>query len=172
MTENERTEKKNDEVLSFEAITAEIGDVTIPVVDDMNARAEDAAPSDFFPGMGGTVMGDEVAPAKTLDENEKDRINKRVLTGCSPEARHMYVEGFICGGLAALFMAPIVLRLAFMQYQPWFSYMSMLLAGGATLWSLSGLQVETEIEGRRLCIASAVFCAAVAVIAFWFRNAG
>ncbi|HDP35697.1 MAG TPA: hypothetical protein ENN29_11385 [Candidatus Hydrogenedentes bacterium] len=170
MAEKKQTDKKNDEALSFEAITAEIGDVTIPVEADEQNEPDDALPPDFFPDTGGTVPDDAAPAAKTAEESDMDRINRRVLTGCSPETRHMYVEGVFCGVLAALFMAPIILRTGFVQYQPWFSYFSFLLASGATIWSLSGLQVETKVEGRRMCVVSAVFCAAVAVVALWFRN--
>jgi len=169
VTEQKHTNKQEDEALSFEAITAEIGDVSIPIPKDGEAVTDDVLPADFFPDMGGTVMGDAMPAPKTLEENQIDRINSRILAGASPETRHMYVEGIFCGVLAALFMAPIVLRTGFVQYQPWFSYFSMLLAGGAVIWSLSGLQVETKVEGKRMCIASAIFCAVVVVIAFLFR---
>ena len=169
MTESKQKKKEPNEVLSFEAIIAEIGDVSIPVKDEEYIAADDALPEDFFPDMGGTVMGDGVPIQKTPEDEEIDRLNSRVLTGCSPTTRPMYVEGIFCGVLAALFMAPIVLRTGFVQYQPWFSYFSIILAGGATIWSLSGLQVETKVEGKRMCIVSAVFCMAVVVIAFLFR---
>ena len=169
MTEQKNTNKPANEVLSFEAITAEIGDVTIPISEDGEAVVDDSLPSDFFPDMGGTVMGDAMPAPKTLEEEQIDRINKRILTGASPETRHMYVEGIFCGVLASLFMLPIVLHTGFVQYQPWFSYFSMLLAGGAVIWSLSGLQVETKVEGKRMCISSAIFCAIVVVVAYLFR---
>lgn len=170
MTENKQVDKDTNEVLSFEAITAEIGDITIPVKEDEAAQVDDALPTDFFPDMGGTVMGDDAPMPKTPEDSEIDRINSRVLTGCSPKTRHMYVEGIFCGVLAALFMVPIVLRTGFVQYQPWFSYFSIILAVGAAIWSLSGLNVETKVEGKRMCLASAGFCVAVAIIAFLFRG--
>ena len=169
MTEQKHANEPENEVLSFEAITAEIGDITIPVPDEDAVAADDTLPADFFPDMGGTVMGDDAPAPKTLEEDQIDRINSRVLAGCSPQTRHMYVEGIFCGVLALLFMVPIVLRTGFVQYQPWFSYFSMILAGGAVVWSLSGLQVETKVEGKRMCIGSAVFCAVVVLIAFLFR---
>lgn len=167
MTEEQQNKTNENEVLSFEAITAEIGDVNIPVQEDIPLAEEEVLPEDFFPG-GGTVMGDDIPAAKDVDEDELDRINSRILTGASPETRHMYVEGIFCGVLASLFMLPIVLRTGFVNYQPWFSYFSMLLAGGAVIWSLSGLNVETKVEGKRLCIGSAVFCAVVVLIAFLY----
>ena len=167
MTEEKQTNKQDNEVLSFEAITEEIGDINIPVEGEASTATEEALPADFFPE-GGTVMGDDAPVQKDVDEDEIDRINSRVLAGCSPKTRHMYVEGIFCGILASLFMLPIVLRTGFVAYQPWFSYFSMVLAGGAVIWSLSGLQVETKVEGKRLCIASAVFCAAVVLIAFLY----
>ena len=167
MTEEKQINKQDNEVLSFEAITAEIGDVTIPVVEEEPLTEEEVLPADFFPG-GGTVMGDAAPVEKDMEQEEIDRINSRVLTGASPETRHMYVEGIFCGVLASLFMLPIILRTGFVQYQPWFSYFTMLLAGGAVIWSLSGLNVETKIEGKRMCIGSAVFCAVVVIVAFLY----
>ncbi len=169
-----RNKEQNEEVLSFEAITAEIGDVSLPVRDDEDTKEEareESAPPDSFEDIGGTVMADAAIPAQPdLDKDEQDRINSRILTGCSPQTRHMYVEGFFCGALATVFMAPIVLRIGLMQYQPWFSYMAMLLAGGAAIWSISGLTVEEKKEGRQLCVVSAVYCFAVAVVAFLVRT--
>jgi len=167
VTKEQQNNSNENEVLSFEAITAEIGDVSIPVQEDEPVPEAEALPADFFPE-GGTVMGDDASIGKDMEEDETDRINRRILTGCSPETRHMYVEGIFCGVLASLFMLPVVLRTGFEDYQPWFSYFSMLLAGGAVLWSLSGLQVESKVEGKRLCIGSAVFCAVVVIVAFLY----
>lgn len=169
MTENKQNNKESNEVLSFEALTAEDGDINMPVKEIPSTKGDDAPATDSFREMGGTNMGDGVPDEKTPEDDEIDRLNSHILTGCSPATRHMYVEGIFCGILASLFMAPIILRTGFVQYQPWFSYFSMALAVGATVWSLSGWHVETKTAEKRMSIISALFCMVVAVVAFLFR---
>ncbi len=169
MTDSKQDDKSTNETLSFEAITAEIGDVSIPVKDESDKEA--TAQPDTFGDIGGTVMVDETAPARTpVSHDMQDRLNSRVLTGGSPQSRPVWVEGLACGILAGLVMAPVVLRIALVQYQPWISYMAILLSGGAALWSLYGLQVEETTEGRRMCVVSAAICIAVMVVAFLVRH--
>ncbi len=173
MSEDKQNDKQQEESLSFEALTAELGDVSIPVKDDEKKEktsgdkpASDAAYEDI----GGTVMaGDEFPERTPMDEDLQDRINNRILTGASPKARPVWVEGMFCGVLSAVIIAPAALRIALTAFQPWLSLMVMLLAGGGALWSLYGLRVEESQESRRMCVVSAVVCAVVALVAFLVR---
>lgn len=148
----------------FQDITAEIGDVTIPLEADM-PRGE-PVDKDFFQDFGGgTVIVDANAPATTPETPSE----LRVLTGSSPTARPMWLEGLFSSGLGALVLVPIILNIGLRGYQPWISLMVMVLALGAGVWSLFGLQVEKEETGRRLCWIGAAVGLLVAVVAFLVR---
>ena len=148
----------------FQDITAEIGDVTIPLEGDVR-RSESVDKAFFQDFGGGTVIVDENAPVPTPEIPSE----LRVLTGSSPKARPMWLEGLFCNGLAALVLVPIILNIGLRGYQPWISLVVMVLALGAAVWSLFGLQVEKEDTGRRLCWISAAVGLLVAVVAFLVR---
>jgi len=148
----------------FQDITAEIGDVTIPLEGDMPQG--ERVDKDFFQDFaGGTVIVDENAPSQTPEIPSE----LRVLTGSSPKARPMWLEGLFSSGLGALVLVPIVLNIGLRGYQPWISLVVMVLALGAAAWSLFGLQAEKEDAGRRLCWIGAAVGLLVAVVAFLVR---
>ena len=148
----------------FQDITAEIGDVTISLEGEV-PRGE-PVDRDFFQDFGGgTVIVDENAPTPTPEIPSE----LRVLTGCSPKARPMWLEGLLSSGLGALVLVPIILNIGLRGYQPWLSLVVVVLALGAAVWSLFGLQVEKEDAGRRLCWIGAAVGLLVAVVAFLVR---
>lgn len=157
------TRKNNlSESLSFQDITAEIGDVRLPL-QDTGGEADALDVADTFPG--GTVVVDETISRPLPEET----ISTRVLTGSSPKPRPMWLDGLVSGGLGLLFLMPILLNTGWRRYQPWISFMIMLLAIGGAVWSLFGLQVEKEPTGRKWCLIAASFGIMVAFIAFLMR---
>lgn len=164
--EKHKGKKKRHKSLSFEAITEEIGDVVIPVSEKHDGAASEDPTHEQE--MSGTVIIEddyfsEVAPP---DED----VNLRVLTGSSPKPRPMWVDSLFSGILAALIIMPVVLRIGSLQYyQPWISYMTMLLALGAGLWALLGLRQEDTTAGKRMCYAGAILNLVVLLTAFLVR---
>lgn len=148
--------------LSFEAITSELGEIEFPSKLDLPSSEEENALSDF----GGTIIVDDEHLPPVLPANNP---NLRVLTGCSPTPRPLWIDGILSASLAAFFILPIVFRLGLRQYQPWVSYMAILLAFGAGVWSLYGLRMEPTKRGRQLCCLSAAINFAVVLIAFLVR---
>lgn len=149
---------------SFQDITAEIGDVQLPLREDRTeAEADQRAATADLPG--GTVIVNEKVSLPTLEET----LSTRVLTGSSPKPRPMWLDSVVSIGLGFLFLIPIVLNMGLRRYQPWISFMIMLLALGGAVWSLFGLQVEKEPVGRKWCFGVAVAGLLVALIAFLMR---
>lgn len=148
--------------LSFQDITAEIGDVQLPLREDRTEADRLDATADL---PGGTVIVNEKVSLPTFEET----LSTRVLTGSSPKPRPMWLDGVVSVGLGFLFLIPIVLNMGLRRYQPWISFMIMLLALGGGAWSLFGLQVEKEPVGRKWCLGVAVAGLVVAFIAFLMR---
>lgn len=152
------------ESTGFQDITAEIGDVALPLSGE--APSAEASDADFFRDLGGgTVVVDEQAP-RSFPEVPSEL---RVLTGSSPKTRPMWLDGFVTSGIGVLFLLPILLNTGMRGYQPWISLMIVVLALGAAVWSLFGLQVEKEPTGRRMCFISAAVGLLIAVVAFLVR---
>lgn len=164
MKDDRQTEKRQQsESLSFQSITAEIGDISIPVSEER--AAETPVDPIHLDGMSGTVIVEELeAPPPEED------INLRVLTGSSPKPRPMWAEGMFSAILAGLFIAPVVLRMGLLHYQPWISYMVILLALGASLWSLLGLRQATTVIDKRMCYITAVINLIILLTAFLMRR--
>ncbi len=164
MTQQQPQKEPKNAPLSFEAITAEIGDVVIPLQEDRQPSApQETAP---WPESYGTVIVDDSDMPVAAPEEDN---NLRVLTGSSPQPRPMWVDGLLSAILAGLFIVPIVLRTGWTQYQPWISYMSMLLALGAGLWSLLGLRQAKTMEGKRMCYIAAGVSIVIVLAAFLLR---
>lgn len=163
MTQKNQPDAQHPQPLSFEAITAEIGDVAIPVSEEPSRPTQDTSDSpDFY---GTVIVDDSETPAAVPEED----LNMRVLTGSSPKPRPMWVDGLFSAVLAGLFITPVMLRIGLAQYQPWISYMAMLLALGAGLWSLLGLRQEDTSVGKRMCYVGALLSLIVLVAAFLVR---
>ncbi len=164
MTQQDQQKETTDAPLSFEAITAEIGDVVIPLQEDHQpSKPLETAP---WPESQGTVIvNDADLPIAAPEENN----NLRVLTGSSPQPRPMWAEGLFSAILAGLFIMPVLLRTGWTQYQPWISYMSMLLALGAGLWALLGLRQTTTIMDKRMCYIVAGVSLVILLAAFLLR---
>ena len=162
MTEFTDQDKQRSESLSFQDITAEIGDIQLPV--ETLSPAGGNASQTPIEIEGGTVILDETTPVA-----KEEPSHTRVLTGSSPTPRPMWLEGLLSSVLGALFIIPIALKIALVDYQPWISYMVILLTVGASIWSLFGLQVETSDVGKKMCFISAALGVFVALIAFIVR---
>lgn len=164
MNTNEQNSKQPEESLSFQDITAELGDIKISPVQDGTPGSEPALPEASYPP-GGTMIVDDTS----VPPSPEEAMSTAALTGSSPKPRPMWVDGLVCDVLAALFILPIVLNIGLRGYQPWISYSAMFLALGAAVWSLFGLQVETEPTGRKMCFISAGAGVIIAIVAFLVR---
>ncbi len=155
---------KAPESLSFQDITAEVGDIRLPVAERSSTeQRQDVREAEIITG--GTIIVDE----GSISHSSEERISSEALTGSSPKPRPMWMDGLACSMLAALFITPIVLNIGLRSYQPWVSFIAMFLAFGAVLWSLFGLQVEKQPAGRKMCLISAALNLFVTVIAFIVR---
>ena len=160
---NKDNKKQHAESLSFQDLTAELGDVRIPLEEEAPEAAEAIPEPPDFPG--GTMVVDEVVVGSLPEEPPE----MRVLTGSSPVPRPMWLEGLASTALAAAFIAPIILRIGLRGFQPWISFTAMFLALGSALWSLLGLKAEKTESGKKMCYVSAGIGLLVAIIAFLVR---
>jgi len=165
MNHSRKDETMSKESLSFQDITAELGEIQIPpsaTGQADNGGAPPVEPADF----GGTIIVEDTRPGPATNEG----ITTSALTGSSPKPRPMWVDGIMCNLLAAIFILPVLLNIGLRGYQPWISYSVMFLALGASVWSLFGLQVEDGPSGRKMCLISAGLGLALALIAFGVRG--
>ncbi len=165
MMKAEQRSAQRAESISFEDITAEMGDIRLPLTDGGDAPGTTSPEADYFDPTATVIIDDAEVPQKKQEENP----HLRVLTGSSPKPRPMWMDGLLSNLLAAGFMAPIVLRTNFIYYQPWISFMAMFLALGGGVWSLLGLRREDTVLGRRLCWVGAGVGLLVIALAFIFR---
>ena len=120
----------------FQDITAEIGDVTIPLEGDMPQG--ERVDKDFFQDFaGGTVIVDENAPSQTPEIPSE----LRVLTGSSPKARPMWLEGLFSSGLGALVLCRSFRPKRISAGSHWWSWCFFMPRSGR-FWTAGG-------EGRR-----------------------
>ena len=157
--------KEQQEGLSFQDMIEEMGDIPFNVDAEEIALAPLPEPGRDLPG--GTVVVDE----NPSWANPEETISTRILTGCSPQPRPMWVDGLGSSALGLFFLIPILMRSGLRSYQPWISYMIMLLALGGMAWSLLGLQVETSRKGKKWCWSVALMGMVVALVAFFTRGA-
>jgi hypothetical protein len=149
---------------SFQDITNEMGDIRVPVREgDVTGDAWETHPGSEL--LNGTVL---VGGGESHSVREADS-GMRVLTGGSPKARPMWVDGLGSSVLAAVFVLAVILSTGLKQCQPWISLVVMVLALGSALWSLFGLKVEKDPLGRRMCLFSAALGVLVAILAFIVR---
>lgn len=164
MTAKQPSHPQESASLSFEEITAEIGDISMPVGGTLPAEAlAQEADGGNFPG--GTVVVDDAAEVELRLNN----LNTRVLTGGSPQPRPMWAEGLFCDVFAAALLLPVLLRAGLLHYQPWISYVAILLGLGGAIWSFLGVRVSESIPGRRMSWIAGLLGLILALLAFLFR---
>ncbi|HOC67656.1 MAG: hypothetical protein BWX80_01259 [Candidatus Hydrogenedentes bacterium ADurb.Bin101] len=166
MNRTRKDETTSKESLSFQDITAELGDIRIPPPDAGQLEDAGVLPAESA-DFGGTIIVEDTRPGTATSEG----ITTSALTGSSPKPRPMWVDGIMCNLLAAIFILPVLLNIGLRGYQPWISYSVMFLASGASVWSLFGLQVEDGPSGRKMCLVSAGLGLALVLIAFVVRTA-
>ena len=140
MNHNDTGHEQPGKSLSFQDITAELGDIRMPPP-ETEAAGKVAEPAETPSYSGGTIIVEDTGKSPF----PKEAIATSVLTGSSPKPRPMWIDGFVCDALAAVFIMPVIVSAGLRGYQPWISYCVMFLARGFS-WSLFGMQVE---NGRR-----------------------
>ncbi|MCA1902616.1 MAG: hypothetical protein LDL53_10435 [Candidatus Hydrogenedens sp.] len=180
--------KKQEEnvSLSFEDLSAELGDVSIKVKDKVepestgekmgakepiiknplddehvenpfNLSAETQEPAGTTPTSG----------YKHLKRKPSDDPNEfRILTASSPKPTPMWVSGLISAILAFILSLPLTKNTGTAFFPPLFSYSIILLAGGSIVWNGYGLLLsEDSTFNKRMCIPGIIFAIIAIIIA-------
>lgn len=171
-------EKKEERVsLSFEDLASELGDIRIKVSDKpeteemkheekvklargMEEEGKKETVENPF-AVSAEPQQKEEPPSsgyKHLKRKPSDDPNEfRILTASSPKPTPMWISGIISSLLAFILSIPLVKNSQSPFFPSFFSYVVILLAGGAIVWNGYGLfQSEESSFNRFMCIPGIV----------------
>jgi len=172
-----RDERKG---FSFEELDRELDDAEV-VFGTAKGRQRPPEPEPIEAPEGGTVFADLISDQPRRDEPEmprtaeefealaakqaEDQLNTRVLTQSAQPSTPLWLSSLLVAGLAVLLLVMLIRGGREGVYRSILGYAAMLISVGGILWAGSGAMHPGSVKEQRVCIAAAVVCLTVGIIA-------
>ena len=164
------------ESLSFQSLIQELGDTTPtagtapenqpPSATDIPDGSLLDKDEDYF---GGTVDGNAYVAPSLKKQKQLTSIEQRLLTGSAAQKTPLWLTSLFIGGASCLLLLPIIFRSSLMVWQPVYSYVVMLLGGGAVFWAVYGMLRDEAPEERWRCLFGIGLGLISLIVAFLMR---